>query len=179
MTRQLLPALRWYAVHTTAGQEGRAARNLARQGYYVAYPFDRIMTRVTLGGQHGRDEAGNRVYFERTVDRWIERPHFSRYIFVALRFVDEPIGPINDTDGVARVVCERMSGKPLEIPGWVMDALLEEALADLAGEVDLRTSRIELEDKHSLLMREVVAIGDTELSRFIDGLGRRVTGIAA
>ena len=67
-----LPEVQWYCVHTLAAHEATAARNLVRAGYWVWYPFERVrMPSVRAKGVH----------------KEVERPYFSRYIFVALRFI--------------------------------------------------------------------------------------------
>ena len=101
MTFVQLPEPIWLAVHTMAGHEATAARHLVRQGYWTWYPFERYR------------EPSKRA---KGVSREVERPYFSRYIFVALRYAHEAIGPINETVGVSRVVCKRLSGEPLTIP---------------------------------------------------------------
>ncbi len=109
---------RWFAAMTAPNEESKAATWLTRAGYWVAFPFDRVQTR--------RKRA-----LGRTIVEWIERPRFARYVFVALRYVNEPLGPINDTPGVSRLVCRRLSGEPLQIPTPIMDAILDERLFSL------------------------------------------------
>ncbi len=105
-----IPAMdpRWYAVMTTPQQESTAAAWLMRAGYHCAYPFDRHQIRRNLA--HGR----HRIV-------WVEKPHFPRYIFVALTKPNQPIGPINAVKGVSRLVTRPLSGVPLQIPTAVMD----------------------------------------------------------
>ena len=146
--REPLAEPEWYAVHTLAASEGLAARNLTRRGFWTWFPFDRYRVKIERQGR-------------RRLDTWIERPHFSRYIFVALRFASEAIGDINDTDGVARVVCGRYSRIPFRIPNMIMDALMDSALVQ--GD----------DARHSALMREIIRTGDQELTQFLNRLGRR------
>lgn len=119
---------KWFAVHTRASQEKIARKNLQRAGYMVFMPFDRVRTvRPARGYKHLSEDRGNIV-------KWIERPHYSRYLFVALRFTDETLDPItHEMDGISTVVRSPFTGAPLQIPGPVMDALM--AAADEAGEV--------------------------------------------
>lgn len=145
--RELPNGPKWFAVMCGPCQESTAATWLSRAGYYVAYPFDRFQRRRKLA--HGR----NRV-------EWIERPRFPRYIFVALRYGNEAIGPINAVKGVSRLVCRRLSGEPLQIPSRVMDALLDERLFSLDDE------------QGSVVMSETHLHGDRELTVFMGVLGR-------
>lgn len=138
---------RWFAVLTAPRQEGTAATWLRRAGYWATYPLDRVKTR--LRRPHGR-----------TLVQWIEAPHFPRYIFVALRFVNEAIGPINSCKGVSRLVCRRLSGEPLQIPTRIMDALLDERLFALDDE------------RGAIVMSETHLQGDRELRVFVGSLGR-------
>lgn len=112
--RQALPEWRWYAVMTGPRAEAQAYENLRRQNYWAFYPHTRTKEYV---GQHRQ----RRRLME------IERPLMPRYIFVALRFVSDSVGVVNDTIGVARVVCKRFSGEPLRIPNPVMDEIIERA----------------------------------------------------
>ena len=96
----------------------------------------------------------------RTIVQWIERPRFPRYIFVALRYVNEAIGPINSVKGVSKLVTRPLSGIPLQIPTAVMDALLDERLFSLD------------DDRGGIVMSETHLHGDRELKVFMSGLGR-------
>lgn len=149
---------RWFAVVTGPRQEATAATSLRQAGYHAVFPFDRYRVR--------RRRPGTKVYVVSEVDR----PHFPRYVFVALRYVNEPIGPINDTKGVSRLVCRRLSGEPLQIPTAVMDKLLGGRMVAFDDEAG------------SILMTETVCVGDRDLQLFINGLGKRqirVLSIAA
>lgn len=152
--RTPLPEPRWFAVMTAPQQEGIAATWLNRAGYYACYPFDRFQRRRKR--PHGR-----------TIVEWIERPHFPRYVFVALRYVNEAIGPINAVKGVSRLVCRRLSGEPLQIPTRIIDALLDERL-------------FALEDgQGGIVMSETHLHGDRELMVFMGELGRWKCGQVA
>lgn len=109
LARQAFEQPHWYAVHTLATKEAYAATNLKRAGFWTYFPHCRVKVRRGI----------RQLLIEE------DRPYFSRYLFVALRFTDEAIGSVNDTFGVARVVCNRFSGIPLRIPNDVMDALIE------------------------------------------------------
>lgn len=112
-----LPSLRWYAVHTLARSEALAYENLKRAGFWLYFPHCRVTVQRMIGGKRRR-------LYE------VDRPYFPRYLFVALRFMHEAIGDINDTIGVARVVSSRFSGTPLQIPNDVMDKLIETTDSD-------------------------------------------------
>lgn len=153
--RILLADPRWYAVHTAAGCEKSAAIELRRLGFDAWYPFDRYRVKRRRPGR------------ERLLDEWVERPHFSRYIFVGIYFTDQAIGDVNDADGVARVVCERFSGKPLQIPNPIMDALMDEALVtfdDEAGSAMLSSDILTLTKRG----------GNEQVRRLLTKLGKWV-----
>ena len=136
---------RWFAVLCAPQQEGIAATWLRRAGYWAVFPLDRYQERRKR--PHGR-----------TLVQWVERPRFARYIFVAIRYVNEAIGPINAIKGVSRLVTRPLSGIPLQIPTAVMDAILDERL-------------FELEDGRAI-MSETHLRGDRELRVFVNQLGR-------
>lgn len=142
-----LPEPAWFAVLTQARQEGVAATWLRRAGYWTTYPLDRYQQRRKR--PHGR-----------TLVEWVERPRFSRYIFVCLRYVNEAIGPINSTKGVSRLVTRPLSGIPLRIPCSVMDALLDERLFALD------------DGRGAIVMSETHLHGDQELTVFMSTLGK-------
>lgn len=154
MARTPLREPQWYAVHTRAGCEKAAAEDLGRQGFWTWYPFDRYRVRRKRPGA-------------RDLVTWIERPHFSRYVFVALRYIEEAIGDVNDAEGVARVVCERFTGRPLQIPTVIMDALMDEALVtfdDEAGSAMLSSDILKLTKRK----------GNEEVMNLVNKLGRWV-----
>ncbi len=111
----------WYAVMTRAGMEGKADADLRRQGFTTFYPFERVRLRRKIPRQD--------KYLVTTV----ERPLFSRYLFVMLRH-GQAMRAINDTASVSTVVY--MAGAPLRIPPRVMDAIM--AKADERGLVQER-----------------------------------------
>lgn len=138
---------KWFCAMTKPSQEGIAATWLRRAGYWATFPMDRYRRRIKR--PHGR-----------TIVKWIEAPHFPRYIFVALTHVNQPIGPINAIKGVSRLVCRRLSGEPLQIPTSVMDALRGERL-------------FELDDgRGAIVMSETHMQGDRELRVFVGSLGK-------
>jgi transcription antitermination factor NusG len=94
------------------------------------------------------------------VVRWIERPHFPGYVFLALRYSGESIAGVNDTKGVVRLVCRPISGEPLTIPIPIMDAILDERLFALDDE------------RGAIVMSQVHLHGDRELRVFLSSLGR-------
>jgi transcription antitermination factor NusG len=137
----------WHAVQCVPCQEGVAATGLRRAGYWCCYPLDRhqVRQRRPLG---------------RTLVVWRDRPHFPGYVFLALRYSDETLAPINDTRGVVKLVCRPISGEPLRIPSPVMDAILSERLFSLD------------DNRGSIVMSETHLHGDRELRVFLSSLGR-------
>jgi transcription antitermination factor NusG len=140
---------RWYAIQTVPCQEGLAASWLLRSGWWATYPIDRVCARQRRS--QARPEG---------IDRWVDRPHFPGYVFLALRYVGETTAGINDTRGVVRLVCRPLSGEPLTIPIAVMDAILDERLFALDDE------------RGSVIMSETHLHGDRELKVFLSSLGR-------
>ena len=100
----------WYAIYTKPQCEALANRNLKARGYTTFAPVRRIRRRRRLpNGHHHVD--------------WIEVPHFTRYIFVALfGRGHESAGEINDTIGVSSIVGN--ADGPLNIPHEVMDEIM-------------------------------------------------------
>jgi transcription antitermination factor NusG len=137
----------WYAVMTSPRQEGTAATGLRRAGLWPAYPLDRYQVRIRRA--HGR-----------TLVRWVDRPHFPRYVFLALRFAGESLAPAYSTKGVVNIVCRPLSGEPLRIPCAVMDAILAERLVALD------------DDRGAIVMSETHLAGDSDLRVFLSSLGR-------
>lgn len=113
--RQAFPEPRWFACMTGPRQETLAYEHLKRQGFWLHFPHRRFTRQKCF---HSRWGARRRLYE-------VEVPYFPRYLFVALRFMDEAIGTVNDTIGVSRVICSRFSGIPIQIPNDVMHALIE------------------------------------------------------
>lgn len=147
--RVALPEPKWFAVVTQPRSEAIAATWLRRRGYHAIFPFDRHKVR--------RRRPGTKIY----VVTEVIKPHFPRYIFVALRYAHETIGGIKDATGVSAVVCRRLSGEPMQIPTKVIDALMDERLVAFD------------DDKGSMLMTETVSLGDRDLQLFVNELGRR------
>lgn len=113
--RVALEKPRWYAVHTQARAEITAYDHLKRIGFWLYFPHYRTTKQRVSNTRWG---VRRRLY-------QIDLPYFPRYLFVCFRFDDEAIGTVNDTVGVARVVCSRFSGAPLQIPNDVMDSLID------------------------------------------------------
>lgn len=106
---------RWYAIHTQANGETRAARNLEQQGFEIYLPRCRKVRR------HARKTE------------CVLRPMFPRYLFVRLDPECERWRSINGTFGVSYIVAQGQM--PLAVPGSVVDAL--RAREDDAGLVVL------------------------------------------
>ena len=113
--REAFAEPKWFAVMTGPREEALAYVNLKRLGYWLFYPHHRVMRQRCY---HTRFGERRRLYE-------VELPYFPRYLFVALRFMDEAIGTVNDTVGVSRVICNRFSGAPIQIPNDVMDKLID------------------------------------------------------
>lgn len=107
---------RWYAVMTNPRMEEVAARNLKRLGYWTFYPFKRVR------------KLRKRANVNAHIVEWVNRPYFSRYIFVALRHQGEGLYAANEADGVSTVVY--LGDKPLCIPNPIMDELMDRANDD-------------------------------------------------
>ncbi|MGU3496369.1 transcription termination/antitermination protein NusG [Xanthobacteraceae bacterium A53D] len=107
--------LSWYAVMSRAGMEGKANTELRRLGFWTFYPFERVRLRRKIPN---RD-----AYLVTSV----ERPLFSRYLFVAIR-PGQSMRSISDAKAVATVVY--MAGEPLRIAERVIDAIMERADED-------------------------------------------------
>ena len=150
MTAERVPLAEpiWYAIQTIPCQEGIAASWLTRAGHYVTFPLDR--EKVRQRRPHGRG----------AVVRWIDRPHYPGYIFLALRFADEGIVSVNSIKGVIDIVRRPISREPLRIPCHVMDAILDERLFALDDE------------RGAIVMSETHLDGDRELRVFLSSLGR-------
>ena len=113
----------WYAVHTKAQMEETAFVELKRLGLQVFYPFTRVRRR--------RRKPGT----TRMIVEWVERPFFSRYVFVGLEH-DGQISVVNAEDTVSTIVT--LGGVPMRIPGVIIDRLM--TLTDergLVGAIDL------------------------------------------
>lgn len=160
---------RWYAVHTRPQSEAEADCNLRRQGYWTFYPFHRIRRR--------RKRPNTNVY---TVE-WVERPYFSRYVFVALRHDQESLYGVNETDGVSTVVY--CGPDPLVIPHSVMDELMDRAddkgligVLDNASRPKLKPGQmVTFKDNSPLagLVAQVAVDAGREIRVWLDVLGGR------
>jgi transcription antitermination factor NusG len=144
-----LPLPKWFVVHTQAGQEKLADAKLQQAGYMTFYAFDRLRRR--------RKRPGTNTH----VVEWIERPYFSRYIFVALRFAEDNIQQIEECDGVSCVVRRRLSSEPMEIPHRDLDELMEMGMV-----------RFDVEG-YRVLMRELVLDPGRLVTLYVDERGRR------
>jgi transcriptional antiterminator RfaH len=91
----------WFAVHTHAQGENKAAFHLRRQGYTVYLP-----------------QYLKRRNHARKVD-WLPSPLFPRYLFVNFGDTAGRWRPINSTIGVSHIVCQGTS--PMEVPGAIVD----------------------------------------------------------
>lgn len=94
---------RWHVVQTHVNAEGKAAANLARQGFSIYLP--RYLKR--------RSHA-------RKVDT-VARPLFPRYLFVAIDLAAQRWRAIQSTLGVSHLVC--VGGKPALVQDSVVGAL--------------------------------------------------------
>ena len=98
----------WYLVQLKPGGLARAEMNLARQGFETFMPL--------------RPETRRRAGQLRTE----QRPLFPGYLFVCLDPATAPWRKINNTYGVARLVC--LSGRaPSRVPTALVRALIEVA----------------------------------------------------
>ena len=93
----------WFAAHTQAKSEEKAAQHLIRQGFGVYLP--RYMKR--------RSHA-------RKVD-YIAAPLFPRYIFVAMDIAKAQWRAISSTVGISHLICN--GNKPIAIPEIIIDSI--------------------------------------------------------
>lgn len=93
--------LNWYAVHTQANAEQKAAANLRRQDFGVYLP--RHMKR--------------RRHARRT--DWVPSPLFPRYLFVEMDIEKARWRAIQSTFGVSYLVC--LGGGPVAVPPTIID----------------------------------------------------------
>lgn len=150
MTKTAIHEPRWFVVHTRAGQESIADTKLQRAGYLTFFAFDRVRRR--------RKRPGTNVH----VIEWINKPYFSRYLFVALRFESDNIQAIEECDGVSCVVRSRFGLVPYEIPHKALDDIMEAAMV-----------RFDV-DGYRALMREIVIDPDRQISISKNSAGRRI-----
>lgn len=101
MTRSA--ALSWYVVQTQPRAEGKAALNLARQGYQVYLP------RYLRRRRHAR-----RV-------ETVRSPLFPGYLFVAVDIATQRWRSIQSTIGVSRLICN--GDHPAAVPQAVIDQI--------------------------------------------------------
>ena len=139
----------WYVVYTKANQEAKARRRLHDLGYRTFYAFDRVRRRRKRPGMN-----------QHKVE-WIERPYFSRYIFVAVQQDKGSLVEIEECDEVSAVVRRRISGEPYEIPKRELDRIVDEAMVrfDVGG--------------YLALMRELVLDPEKVVTLYVDERRRR------
>lgn len=172
---------KWYAVHTKPAREKDADTYLRRQGYMTFFPFTREKKFRTVHAA-----SGKRCLIE------VERPLFSRYIFVALRRRSDNLFDVNETYGVSTVVS--IGGEPLQIPDGVITRLM--SLTDADGLVAPKPKEhwfkgkpgdtVEMKDEAPYygLMAELASVADVdrkdEITIFVELLGakREVTASA-
>jgi transcription antitermination factor NusG len=112
----------WYAVMTRPGMEAKAAADLKRQGFWTFYPFERVRVRRKIPNRNAH------------LVTTVERPYFSRYIFLMVR-QGQSLYRVNNTPSVSTVVY--MGGAPLRVPDSAMEAIMSRAdEAGLVGELD-------------------------------------------
>lgn len=96
---------RWYAVHTHARAEEKAAFHLRRQGFEVYFP------RLERTRRHARRVEP------------VLRPMFPRYLFTPLDVDAQPWHAINGTFGVMYLVGR--GERPTPLPEGLVDALMQ------------------------------------------------------
>lgn len=94
---------RWFVAHTQPNAEGKAAANLAHQGFGIYVP------RYLKRRRHAR-----------RIDV-VAAPLFPRYVFVAVDLAAQRWRSIHSTLGVARLVCN--GDDPAAVPDAVVAAL--------------------------------------------------------
>lgn len=117
MTRSAAPS--WYVVQTQPHAEGKAALNLARQGFQVYVP------RYLRRRRHAR-----------RVDM-VRSPLFPGYLFVAVDIATQRWRAIQSTIGVSRLVC--IGERPAEVPQVVIDQLRGRENSDGLVQLDRRS----------------------------------------
>ncbi len=138
----------WWAVHTKAGQEGRAEAALAERGLTTWWP--RYAKRVRWG--------------RRGAYRTVVRSWFSRYVFV--RCSRQALWQVWSRPGVVSVV--GVGGEPMAIPDAAMEPMLERAPDGVMEDPGLRTDFVpQVGDR--------VEVVDGPFARFV-GEVRRVDG---
>jgi transcription antitermination factor NusG len=104
--------VKWYAVLTAPNSEAKASAYLKRQGYHTFYPHVR----------EKRYAGRRRSMLE------VERPFFSRYLFVCFTKPTHNHFDVNETFGVSTTVS--VANEPLQIPNAVIDDLMRMADED-------------------------------------------------
>ena len=120
-TRIPLPEPVWLAAMTGPRSEFDADEDLRRKGMWTWFPFERVRIRKRMRGTLPTSKEW--VW----VPEWVNRPYFSRYLFVALRFESDSISTIEASDHISIVVRKRFSREPLVIPCGVMAELMDRA----------------------------------------------------
>lgn len=120
---------RWYPVMTKPQSEAIADAQLRRQGILTFCPMHRVRRRRKMA---------NRNAFK--VED-VERPYFSGYLFVGLRW-GQGLYRVNETPAVSTVVYNGQY--PLHVPHPVMSALMAMVDEDgMVGEEDRTTTRFQ------------------------------------
>jgi len=165
--------MKWYAVMTSPRSEEVVTRDLKRSGYWTFYPFERVRRRR------------KRPNVDKYLVEWINRPLYSRYVFVAVKDGQGLYG-VTETDGVVTVVCS--GNEPLEIPHSVMERLIEQADSKgQVGAVDLvarprfkpgQAVRFQDNSPMSGLLAQIALDNGKEVRVWLDVLGaRRLIGV--
>lgn len=97
---------KWFVIQTKASQEVRAAVGVTQQGFPTFVPL--------------------RTEFKREGKRLlpVAKPLFERYIFAVIDVKKPGWGPISNTRGVSRILCN-VDGIPVPVPNRVMRELRE------------------------------------------------------
>jgi transcriptional antiterminator RfaH len=93
----------WYVAKTRPNAETKALCNLERQGFKAYLP--RYLRRVS----HARKV------------RWLPRPLFPTYLFVALSPTQQRWRAINSTFGISHLVCH--SDRPASVPDGIVEQI--------------------------------------------------------
>jgi transcription antitermination factor NusG len=108
----------WWAVYTEPRRELFARDQLLEAGYAEVFcPFERITRRDTAARTRHKPV------------RTFQEPIFPRYLFIANQAGELDVPRVNAVRGVATVV-KSVSGRPLEAPNEVIEALRKVATAD-------------------------------------------------
>lgn len=103
-THEPAPSARWYLVHTKPNSERKAEFNLQSQGFATFLP-----------------QAEKTIRHARRFTT-IQRPLFSRYLFVRLDIDRDRWLSVNSTVGVSRLFTQE--GRPVAVPCGIVEALL-------------------------------------------------------